>query len=110
MLFSKYYEYDDRFFEFRYDNQDEDDTNISGIYDTKERRVILAPSIEEFEECSEDEILVEKRCDENESGYPEYSHFFINSKGETLYPWLIGKDFAFIDRPNQSRLSIVAVY
>lgn len=110
MLFSEFYEYDNRFLEFQYPGDDVNERNINGIYDTKERRIMLKPSIEDFTEHSEDEICVEKWCGNNEFGYPEYSKSFINSKGEPLYPWLAEKGFVFIRQPNESLLSMVAVY
>lgn len=110
MLFSEYYEYDNRFLEFQYPGDDDNEMNISGIYDTKERSILLRPSIDSFTEYSEEEIFVGKWCGNNEFGFPEYSRYFINSKGELLYPWLVGKGFGLIRQPNKSLLSMVAVY
>ena len=35
--------------------------------------------------------------------------YFINSRGERLYPWLTGKGFSHIDPPNGKLLSVVGV-
>ncbi len=110
MLFSEYYDYDNRYLEFQYPSDDLEEMNINGIYDTKERRIILEPSIESFTEYSEDEICVEKWTGKDEYGHPEYSRYFIDSKGDLLYPWLAGKRFALIFHTSTPLLSIIVTY
>lgn len=107
MLFSKYYDYDSRYLEYEYPGNDLNEKNVNGIYDTKERRILLAPSIERFTENSEDEICVEKWLGSDENGRPEYSQYFIDSKGELLYPWLAGKGFSLMFHTSTPTLRIV---
>lgn len=54
---SKYYDYNDRFIEFSYKETDE--RELVGIYDTKERKVIMEPSASMITELSEGCILVD---------------------------------------------------
>lgn len=56
---SKYYDYNDRFLEFSYKETVEREP--VGIYDTKERKVIMEPSASMITELSEDCILVDVR-------------------------------------------------
>ncbi|MBR6311856.1 MAG: WG repeat-containing protein [Oscillospiraceae bacterium] len=107
MLFSDYYDYDSRYLEFQYPGNGLEEKNINGIYDTKERRILLAPSIESFTENSEDEICVEKWTGKDKSGHPEYSRYFIDSNGELLYPWLAGKGFELMFHTSTPMLWIV---
>lgn len=111
LAFEHYYDYDDRFLVFS--NKDEGFENIyndespKGVYDTKEGRVILEPSIESIFQYSEDEILVYELG--GEYGEGDFRQHYINSKGEKIYPWLNNKGFAIVERPNKSLVSVVAI-
>ena len=65
MNFNPYYDYNDRFLSFtvpssekEYDDYDE---QPEGIYDTKERKVLMEPVIDDFIEYSEDLIKIYDR-------------------------------------------------
>lgn len=77
------------------------------MYDSKERKILLEPSIDDFIEWSEDQILVYERSGEH--GISDFTQYYINSKGEKLYPWLLEKGFAIVEKPNKSLVTIVAV-
>ena len=109
--FEHYYDYDDRFLEFtdkqaNFNYKLGDDLPV-GLYDTKERKVILEPSVDDVIQWSEDEILVYERG--GEYGESDFKQHYINSKGEKLYPWLNNKNFAIVERPNKSRVTVVAI-
>ena len=53
---SKYYDYNDRFLEFSYEERLGEEP--VGIYDTKERKILMEPSASSIRELSEDCILV----------------------------------------------------
>ena len=105
---SHYYDYDDRFFEFTYPYEDCTEECPVGMYDTKERKILLEPSVGGFIEWSEDNILVYDRG-EGKFGPIDFTQYWLNSKGEKLYPWLVGKGFRIVGRPNKSQVSIVSV-
>ena len=110
-VFEHYYDYDNRFLEFtdkkaNFNYKYGDDLPV-GLYDTKERKVILEPSMVSVVQYSEDEILVNKRG--KEYGEGDSKEYYINSKGEKLYPWLDNKNFEIVERPNKSRVTVVAV-
>lgn len=98
------HEYDERFLEFSYDLASEAPV---GIYDTKERKILLEPSIDSIIEYSEDLILVYER--NGPFGYSDFRQYFINSKGEILYPWLYQKGFAITRKPDANRVAAVAI-
>lgn len=106
-----YYDYYDRYLEFVYDvdskNNEYGDDLPAGIYDTKERKILLEPSIDSFIEFDEDEILV--YLDDGEMGESDFHQYYINSKGEPKYKWLMGKGFSTVEVPNKSLISIVGV-
>ncbi len=111
LAFMHPYDYDERFLEFHEKGTDvhyidADDVPV-GLYDTKERKVILAPSIASAIPCSDDLILVYERG--GEYGVSDFRQYYINSKGEKLYPWLNNKGFAIVGRPNKSLVTVVAV-
>ena len=102
---SPYYDYNHRFLEFYYEYINGE--GLVGIYDTKERQILLEPSIDSIIEWEEDCILVFAR--NGKYGPSDYHEYYINSKGEILYPWLYGKDFAKVRRPDKNNVSMVAV-
>lgn len=101
---SHYYDYDDRFFEFSYDNSGD---GLEGLYDTKERRIMLEPCIDDLIQWDEDLLLVYRR--NGEFGAGDFKQQYLNSKGEDLFPWLTEQGFATIERPNASGIAIVSV-
>ena len=102
---SKYYDYESRYMEFVYFGEKLVDEAPVGIYDTKERKIVLEPSIESFNEWSEDLILVYPLDNEDE----DPGQYYINSRGEKLFPWLLDKGFDIVERPNEHLVNIVAV-
>ncbi|MBQ6493383.1 MAG: WG repeat-containing protein [Erysipelotrichaceae bacterium] len=103
--FCKYYEYDDRYFKYWTLN---DDNDLKGIYDTKERRIILEPSVNGFDQWwGEDIIRVTLR--NGKMGGSDFHKYFIDNKGQIIYPWLKDKGFAYVEKPNNLELSIVSV-
>ena len=56
---SPYYEYNNRFLEFSYEQRTGEET--VGIYDTKERKILMEPSASSIIELEEDCILVYAR-------------------------------------------------
>ena len=110
-LYGDCYGYPDRFFAFANLDCEEDkdgDKLPIGIYDTKERKVILEPSIYEIDECSEDLICITELAN-SKYGKADYRESYINSKGERLYLWLYNKGFAEVEKPNKSLVSIVSI-
>lgn len=97
-----HYDYDNRFLEFDYADGDGETV---GIYDTKERKILLEPSVETIIEWDEDCILVYRPT---RSG-SDFRQYYINSRGEILYPWLYGKGFSIVERPDVHRVAAVAV-
>ena len=102
---SPYHEYCDRFYEFSYEQKTGE--GKVGIYDTKERKIVIEPSIDDFIEEDEDCILVYVR--DGEYGQSDFYQHYINSKGEILYPWLYGKGFAIVERPDKNNVTAVAI-
>ncbi len=102
---SPYYEYDDRFLEFSYEQRTGEET--VGIYDTKERKIIMEPSLSSIIELGEDCILVDVR--DGEYGESDFHQYYVNSKGEIVYPWLYGKGFAIVRQPDVNNVAAVAI-
>ncbi len=102
-----YYEYDTRFLEFSYERNDYGRDQLVGIYDTKERKILLEPSIDSISECNEDLILVYERG--GQYGESDFRQHYINSRGETLFPWLCNKDFAIVEVPDKNGVTAVAI-
>lgn len=108
MDFGHHYGYSDRYFSFKYVDNDAEfyDEAPVGIYDTKEKRVLVEPSLDDFIEWDEDRIHVYGFVDnDREKGADNY---LMNGKGERLFPWLYGKGFWGFDWPNESLVAIVA--
>ena len=107
---SHYYDYGDRFFVFSHNanwgNSIEDEAE-SGLYDTKERKIMFPPIASDFIELDEECIIV---YEPGEFGPGDFHQRYINSKGENLYPWQVGKGFSIVERPNARGLSIVAKF
>lgn len=100
-----YLRYGERFLEFSYEDDREDEP--VGIYDTKERKVLLEPSVDSITEWEEDCILVDVRG--GKYGINEMHPYYINSKGEIIYQWLYEKGFAKIERPDMNDVTAVAI-
>ncbi len=111
LAFEHYYDYDDRFLEFtdketKFNYEYGDDLPL-GLYDTKERKVLLEPSVDDVIQWSEDEILIYERG--GEYGESDFRQYYINSKGEKIYPWLNNKNFSIVEIPNKLLVTVVAV-
>lgn len=102
---SHYHDYNERFLELAYENRTGEEP--IGIYDTKARKILIEPSIDDFIEWEEDCILVYIR--DGEYGPSDFHQYYINSQGEIIYPWLYGKDFAIVSRPDKNNVTAVAV-
>ena len=102
---SHYYEYENRFMEFSHEQRSGEE--MVGIYDTKERKIIMEPSVDSIIEWEEDCILVYTR--DGEYGVSDFHQYYINSRGEILYPWLYGKGFAIVERPDRNNVAAVAI-
>lgn len=102
------YDYNDRFLEFSYDEDaGYDNDTLVGIYDTKERKILIEPSVDDIIEYNEDCIKVYVR--NAEYGVGDFRQHYINSKGEILYPWLYNKGFSIVELPDANNISAVAV-
>lgn len=104
---SHYHDYDDRFIEFSYDKKAEYGDELVGIYDTKERKILLEPSVEDIIEWNEDCIMVYERS--GEYGPYDFRQYYINSKGEIVYPWLYNKGFSIVEIPDNNNVTAVAI-
>lgn len=102
---SHFYEYETRYFEFS--NVDTGEDNNMGLYDTKERRIIVPPITQGTWEVSEDIIRIEET---GPLGFADYRQHYINSKGEELYPQLTNKGFGTVDLPNEDGYSIISIF
>ena len=100
------YETDRRFIEFSLSAYNDFYTYNNGIYDTKERNVLIT-DIDSFIEFDEEHIKIFERGDLWKG---DYRSRFINSKGENIYPWQVGKGFSDVKIPNDHGYSVVAVY
>lgn len=100
------YFYDDRFFEFVLGDNDYD-TELVGIYDTKLRKILLEPSIDSITEYGENLIKVYTR--NGEFGPSDFRQYFIDAEGNVQWTWLINKGFAIVDAPNLHMISKVAI-
>ena len=95
------YEYTDRFLEFSYE-----DSDLIGIYDTKERKILIEPSVDSIIEWKEECIMVYTH--NSKYGEIDFSQHYINSKGEVLYPWVFNKGFSLVERPDKNNVTAVA--
>ena len=102
---SPYYEYNNRFLEFSYEQRTGEET--VGIYDTKERKILMEPSASSIIELEEDCILVYVR--NGEYGESDFCQYYINGKGEIIYPWLYRKGFSIVRQPDVNNVAAVAI-
>lgn len=102
------YDYNDRFLKFSY-NEDAvyEYDNSGGIYDTKEKKILIQPSVDDIIEWNEDCIEVYTR--NGEYGAGDFRQHYINSKGEILYPWLYNKGFSIVEIPDVNKVTAVAI-
>ena len=107
LFFDTGYEYTDRFLEFYYAADADKDLIRIGIYDSKERRILQEPAFSHFFEYENDLIQVFRFKEDLDAGAS--GDYFISTKGDVVYPWLMGKGFCWIEPPNRSLRSIVAV-
>ena len=98
-----YYDYNDRYFEFSRDN---DRDAPVGLYDTKERKVLIEPRFSNVSITDDNHILVWER--DGEYGESDFKQYYINGNGELLYPWLSKQRFAIIEKPDINNVTAVA--
>jgi len=98
-----YYDYDDRYLEFSRDDEDE---ALIGLYDTKERKVLIEPRFNDIIVVDEEHILVYER--DGEYGVSDFRQYYINKNGEIIYPWLFKQRFAIIEIPDINNVTAVA--
>ncbi|MBQ3014113.1 MAG: WG repeat-containing protein [Clostridia bacterium] len=99
------FEFPDRFVEFSYEKDYGGDIPM-GIYDTKERKILLEPSVASIIERTEDCIQIYETV--RRYGVDDFHQYYINSKGEILYPWLNKKEFSVVAIPDANLVSAVA--
>lgn len=98
----EYYDYDERFLEFS-DVDPEGDNNM-GLYDTKERKILVPPRTGGVIAWSDDCIKISETGKYGISdGYVHY----IDESGEELYPALADKRLSWIGKPNVNGHMIV---
>lgn len=105
--FCPWYDPDDRFLEFSEGSFDNADINI-GAYDTKLRRIFLEPVTGGIIEWSEDEIEVSERGELNFGS--DFREHYINSRGEELYPGLVGENSSIVEKTNISGYAIICFF
>lgn len=98
-----YYDYDDRYLEFSRDDEDE---ALIGLYDTKERKVLIEPRFSDVSITDDNHILVWER--DGEYGVSDFRQYYINRNGDLIYPWLSKQRFAKIERPDINDVTAVA--
>ena len=100
---SKFY-YHERYAEISGD----DCEDAMGIYDTKERNLLvdISDDIDGMIEWDEEHILIYTK---DKSGHPGvfYQHY-IDSNGSILYPWMYRKGFNIVKIPDENNISAVA--
>lgn len=99
-----YYDYNDRYLEFSRDNDDE---ALIGLYDTKERKVLIEPRFSDVSITDDNHILVWER--DGEYGESDFRQYYINRNGELIYPWLSTQRFAIIRKPDINDVAAVAI-
>lgn len=97
-------EYEYRYVQFSSSNTDDDDD--TGLYDTKERKILCQPRFASFYEIDEDTIEVTvsvkgRRGDQRQ--------WIIDSSGRYKYPEQVGKELAQVNPPDASGCAIVAI-
>ncbi len=97
------YDYEDRYLEFSND----DDNALIGLYDTKERKILLEPRFSEVIVSDDDHILVYER--DGEYGESDFRQYYVNSSGELIYPWLTKHRFAIVEQPDVNDITAVAI-
>ncbi|MCI8388808.1 MAG: WG repeat-containing protein [Clostridiales bacterium] len=98
------YEYEDRYLEFS--RKDNDDALI-GLYDTKERRILIEPRFSDVSVQDDNHILVYER--DGEYGVNDFRQYYVNGKGDLIYPWLYKQRFAIIEQPDINDVAAVAI-
>ena len=98
------FDYNERYIEFSSD--DEDDAPV-GLYDTKERKILLEPIYDDLIVEDDNTILVYAR--DGKYGTGDFRQYYINVKGEIITPWLYGKGFAIVEKPDINNVAAVGV-
>jgi len=98
------YDYEDRYIEF---SSEDDDDALIGLYDTKEKKILIEPRFSDVSVSDDDHILVYQR--DGEYGASDFRQYYVNSKGELIYPWLAKKRFAIVEQPDINDVAAVAI-
>ena len=98
-----YYDYDERYLEF---SRDDDDEALIGLYDTKERKVLIEPRFRSVFAVDDDHLVVTEY--DGEYGESDFREYFINKNGELIYPWLYKQRFAHVRKPDINGVAAVA--
>lgn len=99
-----YYGYNDRYFEF---SRDDDDETLIGLYDTKERKVLIEPRFSDISVIDDDHFLVWQR--DGEYGESDFRQYYVDRNGELIYPWLFKQRFAKVCEPDSNNVAAVAI-
>jgi hypothetical protein len=97
------FDYHERYVEF---SRDDDDEALIGLYDTKERKVLIEPRFSDVSVTDDNHILVWER--DGEYGKSDFRQYYINRNGELIYPWLSTQRFAKIAKPDINDVTAVA--
>ena len=98
------YDYEDRYLEF---SSDDGDDALIGLYDTKEKKVLIEPRFSDVSVRDDDHILVYER--DGEYGVSDFRQYYVNSNGDLIYPWLTKHRFAIVELPDVNDISAVAI-
>lgn len=97
-----HYDSEDRYMKFLYIFDRGKDAPY-GLYDTKERKVLLEPCAEDINVRGND--LIELTFYDGEFGEARYT--YVDYQGKPKYPWLVDKGFKETGIPNDSLVTVV---
>lgn len=97
------YSYTNRFIAFSYEERFSN--GLVGIYDTREKKILIEPCVDSILEINEECILLYRY------EYINHEHTiyqsYINSKGQPLYSWLDKEKFNIIAVPDKYKVTAV---
>lgn len=98
------YDYEDRYLEF---SIEDDDDALVGLYDTKERKILIEPRFSDVSVDDDDHIRVWER--DGEYGVSDFRQYYVNRNGELIYPWLFKQRFDKVEQPDINNVAGVAI-